>query len=97
MWSEELERHATAFTNEAVKGMIDHGCLIDSHYPKESTLNELYELTWIHLVSNWDAELMENQQTIGNLANDVRKLQVRCYRVVQWALDADTFLSIGGQ
>ncbi|CAK5206375.1 unnamed protein product [Aphanomyces euteiches] len=46
MWSEQLESHAMAFTNEAVR------------------------------VSHWDTELMENQKKLGDLAIDVRRLQV---------------------
>ncbi|KDO15930.1 hypothetical protein SPRG_18530, partial [Saprolegnia parasitica CBS 223.65] len=46
MWSEQLENHAMAFTNEAVR------------------------------VSHWDAELMENQKKLGDLAIDVRRLQM---------------------
>ncbi|OQR94030.1 nuclear pore glycoprotein [Thraustotheca clavata] len=46
MWSEQLENHAMAFTNEAVR------------------------------VSHWDTELMENQKKLGDLAIDVRRLQM---------------------
>ncbi|KAF1319808.1 Nuclear pore glycoprotein, partial [Globisporangium splendens] len=46
MWSEQLEKNADTFTNEAVK------------------------------VSMWDSELMESQKKLGDIASDVRRIQV---------------------
>jgi nuclear pore complex protein Nup62 len=67
MWSEQLERNADTFTKEAVKGtviiLVIRLCL-NLHF---------YSLT---VVSMWDSELMESQKKLGDIAGDIRRIQV---------------------